>query len=139
MLDLTTLRTKVQQTNGKAYWRSLDELADTKEFQQLVEKEFSQYLPISNPVNRRTFLKLMGASLALAGLNACTKQPQEKIFPYVQSPEELVPGKPLYFATAMLRGGYANGVLVENHMGRPTKVEGNPEHPGSRGRNCAKG
>ena len=133
MLDLTTLRTKLQQTNGKAYWRSLDELADTKEFQQLVEKEFSQYLPISNPVNRRTFLKLMGASLAFAGLNACTKQPQEKIFPYVQPPEELVPGKPLYFATAMLRGGYANGVLVENHMGRPTKVEGNPEHPASLG------
>jgi len=133
MLDLTALRDRLQHTGGKAYWRSLDELADTKEFQQLVEKEFSQYLPISNPVNRRTFLKLMGASLALAGLNACTKQPQEKIFPYVQPPEELVPGKPLYFATAMLRGGYANGVLVENHMGRPTKVEGNPEHPASLG------
>lgn len=133
MLDLTTLRTKLQQTRGKQYWRSLDELAETKEFQQLVEKEFSQYLPISNPVNRRTFLKLMGASLSFAGLNACTKQPQEKIFPYVQPPEELVPGKPLYFATAMLRGGYANGVLVENHMGRPTKVEGNPEHPASLG------
>ena len=82
---------------------------------------------------RRTFLKLMGASLALAGVSACTRQPTEKIFPYVQAPEQIVPGKPLYFATAMPLGGFATGLLVESHMGRPTKVEGNPEHPASLG------
>jgi molybdopterin-containing oxidoreductase family iron-sulfur binding subunit len=75
----------------------------------------------------------MGAALALAGLNACTRQPVEKIFPYVRPPEELVPGQPLFFATALLKGGYANGVLIENHEGRPTKVEGNPQHPASLG------
>ena len=75
----------------------------------------------------------MGASLALAGLNACTSQPEEKIVPYVQQPEHLIPGKPLFFATAMTLSGYANGLLMESHMGRPTKAEGNPDHPASLG------
>ena len=71
----------------------------------------------------------MGASLALAGLTACTRQPDEKIVPYVKQPEGLVPGRPLFFATAVLHRGFAQGVLVESHEGRPTKIEGNPEHP----------
>jgi molybdopterin-containing oxidoreductase family iron-sulfur binding subunit len=76
----------------------------------------------------------MGASLALAGLtSACTRQPEEKIVPYVKMPEEIVPGRPLFYATALLDRGYAKGVLVESHMGRPTKIEGNPEHPLSLG------
>ena len=75
----------------------------------------------------------MGASLALAGVTACTRQPPEKIVPYVRQPEELVPGKPLFFATAMPLGGVATGLLVESHEGRPTKIEGNPDHPGSLG------
>jgi molybdopterin-containing oxidoreductase family iron-sulfur binding subunit len=75
---------------------------------------------------RRNFLKLMGASLALAGLSGCAGQPAEKILPYVRQPEELVPGKPLFYASAMPLGGYATGVLVESHEGRPTKIEGNP-------------
>jgi molybdopterin-containing oxidoreductase family iron-sulfur binding subunit len=75
----------------------------------------------------------MGASMALAGLTACTRQPEEKIVPYVRAPEEVVPGRPLFFATAVLDRGHAKGVLVESHMGRPTKVEGNPEHPASLG------
>ena len=75
----------------------------------------------------------MGASLALAGLSACTKQPEEKIVPYVRQPEEIIPGKPLFFATAMTIGGYGNGLLIESHMGRPTKAEGNPDHPASLG------
>src|SRR5262249_2369699 len=79
------------------------------------------------------------ASLALAGLTACTRQPTEKIVPYVKQPEEIVPGRPLFFATAVTEGGYANGVLVESHMGRPTKVEGNPDHPGSLGATNATG
>jgi molybdopterin-containing oxidoreductase family iron-sulfur binding subunit len=76
----------------------------------------------------------MGASLALAGLGAgCTRQPLETIVPYVTMPEEVVPGRPLFFATAALHGGFARGVLVESHLGRPTKVEGNPDHPASLG------
>ena len=82
---------------------------------------------------RRNFLKLMGASLALAGLTACTRQPTEHIMPYVRQPEDLIPGKPLFYATAATLGGVANGVLVESHEGRPTKIEGNPEHPATLG------
>ena len=77
--------------------------------------------------------KFMGVSFALAGLTACTRQPAEKIVPYVRQPEELVPGKPLFFATAMTLGGFATGLLVESHLGRPTKAEGNPLHPASLG------
>jgi Fe-S-cluster-containing dehydrogenase component len=84
-------------------------------------------------LNRRRFLQLMAASLALAGGNGCVRQPLEKIVPYTRQPEELVPGKPLYFATALAFGGYARGVLVESHEGRPTKIEGNPAHPASLG------
>src|SRR5262249_28387512 len=88
---------------------------------------------VADPVARRTFLKLMGASLALAGASACTRQPPEKIVPYVRQPEELIPGKPLFYATAMTLGGVATGLLVESHERRPTKIEGNPLHPGSLG------
>jgi len=75
----------------------------------------------------------MGASLALAGLPACTRQPLERIVPYVKQPEELVPGNPLFYATAVTLGGFATGLVVESHEGRPTKIEGNPDHPASRG------
>ena len=87
----------------------------------------------ANPVARRTFLKLMGASLALGGFGACTRQPAETIVPYVRQPEDLVLGEPLFFATSMPMGGAATGLLVESHEGRPTKIEGNPNHPGSLG------
>ena len=117
------------------YWRSMDQLADTEEFQSFMEKEFPQHVEEvkANPVSRRKFLKLMGASIALAGATACTRQPSEKIIPYVLPPEEVVPGKPLYYASAYVHDGVANGILAESHMGRPTKVEGNPEHPASLG------
>ncbi len=90
--------------------------------------------PFVEPVARRGFLKTLGASVSVAGLAACTKQPTERIVPYVDAPEEIIPGRPLFFATSLLRDGYALGVLVESHMGRPTKVEGNPAHPASLGR-----
>ena len=86
-----------------------------------------------DPVARRTFLKLLGASMALGGFGACTRQPAEAIVPYVKQPEDLVLGEPLHFATAMPLGGAAVGLLVESHEGRPTKVEGNPGHPASLG------
>ncbi len=116
------------------YWRSLEELAGAQEVQEFLAREFpdraSEWL---DPVGRRAFLKLMGASLALAGLNSCTRQPAEKVLPYVRQPEEIVPGRPLYFATTFLLGGVATGILVESHEGRPTKIEGNPDHPASLG------
>ena len=71
--------------------------------------------------------------MALAGFNSCTKQPIEKIVPYVKQPEELIPGKPLSFATATQFGGFGQGLLVTSHEGRPTKIEGNPEHPATLG------
>ena len=119
---------------GKAFWRTLDELADDPSFVERLHNEFpSQVEAIEDPTTRRTFMKLMGASLALAGVTACTTQPEEAIVPYVRQPEGLVPGKPMYFATAMTLGGIATGLLIESHEGRPTKVEGNPLHPGSLG------
>ncbi|MDQ6911287.1 MAG: 4Fe-4S dicluster domain-containing protein [Verrucomicrobiota bacterium] len=86
-----------------------------------------------NELSRRRFLKLMGASIALASTTACTRNPLEHIVPYQKQPEEIIPGKPLFYATALTLSGYARGVLVESHEGRPTKIEGNPQHPASLG------
>jgi molybdopterin-containing oxidoreductase family iron-sulfur binding subunit len=134
MIDIDTLRASLENTRGRQYWRSLDALAETAEFKAYLHREFpdnaSEWL---DPVGRRSFLKLMGASLALAGVTACTRQPNEELVPYVRQPEALVPGKPLFFATAMPLGGAGMGLLVESHEGRPTKIEGNPDHPSSRG------
>ena len=119
---------------GQAFWRTLDELADDPTFVERLHNEFpSEVEAITDPATRRSFLKLMGASLALAGVTACTTQPEEAIVPYVRQPEELIPGKPMYYATAMSLGGVATGLLVESHEGRPTKIEGNPQHPSSLG------
>jgi molybdopterin-containing oxidoreductase family iron-sulfur binding subunit len=118
---------------GKTYWRSLEELADSPLFEEFVQREFPQQAEEWNdPVERRTFLKLMGASLALAGLSGCVIQPPEKIVPYVKQPEEEVPGKGLYFATAFSLGGIATPLLARSNEGRPTKLEGNPDHPNNR-------
>ena len=132
--DIEALRAKLESTRGREYWRSLEALAETAEFKEFVHREFphnaSEWL---DPVGRRSFLKLMGASLALAGVSACTRQPSEELVPYVRQPEDLVPGKPLFYATAMPMSGAGSGLLVESHEGRPTKIEGNPDHPSSRG------
>jgi len=132
--DDSPRQTAMTPDGRQQYWRSLEELADTEEFQRWLHREFpEQASEFTDPVGRRQFLRLMGASLALAGVTACTKQPAEAIVPYVRAPENLVPGKPLFFATAVTLGGVATGVLVESHEGRPTKIEGNPEHPASLG------
>jgi len=132
-IDLGAVRSKLQR-GGAQVWRSLDEVSDTPEFKDYLHREFptnaSEWL---DPVGRRSFLKLMSASMALAGVTACTVQPQELIVPYVRQPEEEIPGKPLFFATAITLGGVASGLLVESHEGRPTKIEGNPDHPASKG------
>jgi len=115
-------------------WRSLEEASAPPPGKILVQPEFSESeTKLSRAVTRRQFLTYLSASVALAALNSCTRQPLEKIFPYAKSPEFLIPGKPLFFATALTLGGFARGVLVESHMGRPTKVEGNPDHPDSLG------
>jgi MoCo/4Fe-4S cofactor protein with predicted Tat translocation signal len=133
-LDLQTARAQIAQTKGPEYWRSLEELAGSSEFQEMMHREFpkgaSEWL---DAVSRRGFLKLMGASLAMAGMTACTKQPLEPIVPYVRQPEEVIPGRPLFFATAFTLGGYASPILVESHLYRPTKIEGNEQHPASLG------
>jgi molybdopterin-containing oxidoreductase family iron-sulfur binding subunit len=127
--------TEPQAKAPTTFWRSLEELADSDSFLHQIQQEFPSLLAGGTfRSNRRQFLKLMGAMLAMSGLAGCTTRPPvEQIVPYVNAPEEIVPGKPLYFATAMPQDGYALGVLVENHMGRPTKVEGNPQHPASLG------
>jgi MoCo/4Fe-4S cofactor protein with predicted Tat translocation signal len=122
--------------SDKTYWRSLEELIDAPEFREFVEREFPQQAEEWNdPVERRTFLKLMGASLALAGLSGCVYQPPEKIVPYVKQPEEEVPGKALFFATAATLSGIATPLLARSNEGRPTKVEGNPDHPNNQNGN----
>src|SRR6185369_17804931 len=110
-----------------------EELAATDGFEEMLEREFPRQAAdwTNDAAGRRQFLKVMGASLALAGLSACTRQPTETIMPYVKAPEDIVPGRPLFFATAMPVGGIGRGLLVESHMGRPTKIEGNPDHPSS--------
>jgi molybdopterin-containing oxidoreductase family iron-sulfur binding subunit len=133
-VDLAALRERLDKAKGPEYWKSLEELAETEEFKSFIDDEFPTRSPewLKAP-DRRSVMKLMGASFALAGLSACTKQPKELIVPYVHEPEEFVPGKPLFFATAFPMAGVGTGVLVESHLGRPTKVEGNPDHPGSLG------
>src|SRR4030095_13800010 len=114
----------------KQYWRNLEELADSPVFEEFINREFPHAAEEwDNPVERRTFLKLMGASLALAGLSGCVIQPPEKVIPYVKQPEEETPGQGLYFATAFSLGGIATPLLVRSNEGRPTKVEGNTAHP----------
>ncbi len=133
-LNLEEIRNRLAQARGQQYWRSLEEIAESEEFQHILEKEFPrQSSPLGAFLHRRQFLKLMGASLALAGLTSCRPLSMRKIVPQVQQPEEVVPGKPLYFASAFSLGGYARGVLVESHEGRPTKIEGNAKHPASPG------
>jgi MoCo/4Fe-4S cofactor protein with predicted Tat translocation signal len=136
--DVAAIRARLEGARGRHYWRNLDDLANTPEFQELLEREFPRqaigWSDDEDPVEgRRNFLKLMGASLALGGLAACTRQPTEHIAPYVHQPEEIVPGRPLFYATAMTLNGVAKGVLAESHEGRPTKIEGNPEHPATLG------
>ena len=111
------------------YWRSLDELASTDEFRAFVEDEFPNRTPDWNdPASRRRFLRLMGASIALAGASACTKQPKEMIVPYVRQPEEMIPGKPLFYATAMSVGGHCDRCAGREPSGAAHK---NRRQPGT--------
>src|ERR1019366_132450 len=133
-LTLAQVRVQLKGTKGKRFWRSVDELADTAEFQAAVEKEFpSAAQEWVDPVSRRGFMKLMGASMALAGLAGCAKQPDEPIYPYVKQPEDLVLGKPNYFATAHPFVSGAVPLLVKSDQFRPIKIDGNPDHAYNQG------
>ena len=134
-MDPSAIRSRLAGAEGRLYWRSLGELADTLEFREYLHREFpEQASEWNDPKGRRQFLKLMSASLALAGVGACTKQPAEPIVPYVRQPEDIVPGRPLFFASAIpFVGRRRSRFLVESHKGRPTKIEGNPQHPASLG------
>jgi len=119
--------------NKKEYWRSLDQLAETPEYQDFLHREFPKgATEFDNAWSRRKFLTLMGASMAMAGLASC-RRPVEKIVPYVNRPEGLIPGIPQYYATSMPFGDQAFGLLVTSHEGRPTKIEGNSLHPSTEG------
>ncbi|MGC2583180.1 MAG: TAT-variant-translocated molybdopterin oxidoreductase, partial [Acidobacteriaceae bacterium] len=136
--SLEEVRAKLASKSGgqkkKKFWRSIDELVDAPEFAELVNEEFpSQASEWLDPVSRRSFLKVMGASMALAGLAGCTKQPDEAIMPYVTAPEDLILGKPVYFASAFPFTTGAVPVLIKSAAYRPIKVDGNPEHPYNRG------
>ena len=134
-LTLQEVRERLSASAGKKYWRSLEELVDEPGFGELLENEFpagvAEYQ--SDGVSRRNFLKLAGASMALAGLSACTRQPDEPIVPYVKQPEDLIPGIPKFFATTMPFPTGAIPLLVRSNEFRPTKIEGNPQHPASSG------
>ena len=134
-LDVETVQRKLSAAQGPEYWRTLEELSGTPEFEELLHREFPRQASewVGDHVSRRNFLQLMSASLALAGLSGCTKLPTQKIVPYVRQPEEMVLGRPQYYATAFTFNGCAQPVLVRSNEGRPTKIEGNPEHPASHG------
>jgi molybdopterin-containing oxidoreductase family iron-sulfur binding subunit len=117
---------------GRGYWRSLEELAQRGEIGE--DGEFAEGADACpDEPSRRTFFKLIGASMALAGITGCVKDPNEKILPYTVRPPEVTPGITRYYATSMTLDGYARGLLVATREGRPIKVEGNPAHPANLG------
>jgi len=129
----------INETRGadKLFWRSLDDLADTERFRRFVEREFPEDAErMMAPASRRGFMKLMGASMALAGMTGC-RWPTEEILPFAHRPDGYVPGVPRFYATAMELGGVATGLLAKSYDGRPIKLEGNPEHPSSLGSTSA--
>lgn len=118
---------------GPKYWRSLDQLANTPAFREWVQREFpANASEMLDGNSRRTVLKLMAASFGLAGLTAC-RRPVEHVLPYAKGVEDFIPGQAYFYSTAMSLGGETTGLLVETHDGRPTKIEGNPDHPNSLG------
>jgi len=120
---------------GPKYWRSLDQLADTPEFRQWVEKEFpTGASEFSDPTSRRNFVKIMSASFLLGGLGLTgCRRPEEKIYPFAKQPEDYIHGVPQFYATAMPTRRSAVPLVVKSSDGRPTKIEGNPDHPDSNG------
>lgn len=136
-ISIQEIRDRIRSGDREA-WRSLEAVASDEDVKAFLDQEFPRYTaPWMGEFDRRQFLRLAGASLALAGLVGCRIRPIKQIVPYVHAPENEVPGKPKFYATALTLDGYATGVLVESHEGRPTKIEGNPDHPASGGTTTA--
>lgn len=115
--------------HGKEYWLSLRDKADTEEYRSMTAREFPEgALEPPTGMNRRTFLTLMGASMALAGLTSC-RRPEEDIVPYVSKPEEITPGNILRYASSMPQGTDNASILVDTREGRPVKIAGNERNP----------
>jgi molybdopterin-containing oxidoreductase family iron-sulfur binding subunit len=128
-VDFAALREHLAGLKGAAYWRGLEALAATPEAQALIEAEFPGAAPL---IDRRRFLQLMAASLAMAGLAACGKTPEQAV-PAVRQAPQLTPGIASWYATAIPFCGIAQPVLGKTVAGRPIKLEGNPQHPMSAG------
>jgi molybdopterin-containing oxidoreductase family iron-sulfur binding subunit len=131
--DLETLRGRLQRGDGPRFWRSLDAVADSDEFRAYLAAEFPAASRLAAAPDRRGILKLMAASFALGGLTACGNGGRDYEVPYVNEPERIRPGVALSYASSAVFDGYGNGVLVTTRNGRPVKIEGNPDHPWSRG------
>ncbi len=133
MSNVTSLVNIATKSSGPKYWRSLNQLAGTREFSEWVHREFpANASELLDGNSRRTVLKVMAASFGLAGLTAC-RRPVEYILPYAKGVEDMIPGHPYFYSTVMSLSGGVSGLLVESHDGRPTKIEGNPDHAGSLG------
>jgi len=131
--DLAEARRILAASRGKRFWSSLEEIVDQDGFRAWLEAEFPSAAAVLNEPARRDMLKLMASSLLLAGLAGCSEPRSDLAMPYVNQPEEIVPGVPRFYATAVFLDGYAQPVLATTHAGRPTKLDGNPDHPASGG------
>ena len=127
------LRDRLANARGPLYWRALEELAGQPDVRARIHELVPHPSLLDPGLDRRGFLRLLGASLALAGLGACSRPPQQEIVPWVRHPDQLPPALPRFYASTLACAGDVAGVLVETHQGRPTKIEGNPAHPMSLG------
>jgi MoCo/4Fe-4S cofactor protein with predicted Tat translocation signal len=124
----------IQDERSTRHWKSLEQWQNTPEFQRMTHDEFSAgAMDAPDGLSRRTFLKAFGGAVAAAGLVGCKPKISETIVPYVRQPAEITPGRPLYYATSMTIGGYAQGVIATSREGRPIKLDGNPDHPANLG------
>jgi molybdopterin-containing oxidoreductase family iron-sulfur binding subunit len=135
--DLENARRRAREGGGRQFWMTVEELLDDTAFRQRLREEFSAAAAMIDAPARRQFLKLMGASLLLMGTAGCSDNRSEHALPYVNQPEDLVPGVPRQYATALSFEGYAQPVLATTYDGRPTKLDGNPDHPATRGKSDA--
>src|SRR5205085_8698416 len=136
-LDFAEIQRRLVGTSGRRFWTSLEEIADDASFGEWIKAEFPAAVPLFSARERREFLKVMGASLLFAGLAGCDQEQSDLALPYVNQPEALLPGVPRYYATAIGFEGYAQPVLATTYSGRPTKLDGNPDHPVTKGRSDA--
>ena len=126
---------KILVNNGRSYWRSVDQVDQTEKFLNFEQREFEEEATVvPESLTRRNFSKILAASFALAGGSVACRRPEQTIFPYAKSPEEIIPGKPLFYATSSPRTNGSIGLLVKSNEGRPTKIEGLPNHPVNKGK-----